>query len=83
MPAVSLDSHIESTPGTLGGRPRIAGRRIRIQDIAVWHVRQGQAVESIASEYRLTLAEVHAALAYYYDHKAEIDAQIGHWRRHH
>ncbi|MEK7732296.1 MAG: DUF433 domain-containing protein, partial [Planctomycetota bacterium] len=30
-------AHIEATPGVCGGRPRIAGHRIRVQDIAVWH----------------------------------------------
>lgn len=73
MPAASLDSHIELTPSVGGGRPRIAGRRIRVQDIAIWHVLQGQSVASISDEYHLTPAEVYAALAYYFDHKQEID----------
>ena len=29
--------HIEMTPGVCGGRPRIAGHRIRVQDIVIWH----------------------------------------------
>jgi len=29
-----------------------------------------------AGQPHLTLSQIHAALAYYYDHKAEIDAQI-------
>ena len=30
----------------------------------------------IADEFHLTLAEVYAALAYYYDHKSELDARL-------
>ena len=32
-----LTSHIEITPGVVGGKPRIAGHRIRVLDIVVWH----------------------------------------------
>jgi uncharacterized protein (DUF433 family) len=34
-----LDDYIEITPGVAGGKPRIAGRWITIQDIAIWHER--------------------------------------------
>jgi uncharacterized protein (DUF433 family) len=69
-------SHIVSTPGVLGGKPRIAGHRISVQDVAIWHERMGMSVDEIASDYNLTLAEVYAALAYYFDHREEIDARI-------
>jgi hypothetical protein len=37
----------------------------------------GNSADQIIAEYpQLTLADVHAAIAYYYDHKDEIDAQI-------
>jgi uncharacterized protein (DUF433 family) len=71
-----LDAHIEITPGTCGGKPRIAGRRIRVQDIAIWHEWMGMSVDEIASGYQLTLADVHAALAYYFDHREEVDQAI-------
>jgi uncharacterized protein (DUF433 family) len=35
--AKMLDGHIEITPGVAGGKPRMAGRRITIQNIAIWH----------------------------------------------
>ena len=76
MAPKTLDEHIVSTPGMAGGRPRIAGRRIKVQHIVIWHLVRGMSVSEIADEYDLTLADVHAALAYYYDHKEEIDAQI-------
>jgi hypothetical protein len=46
------------------------------KDIVLWSER-GQTPDDIVTEFpQLTLADVHAALAYYYDHQAEIDAQI-------
>ena len=69
----SLDQHIEITPGIAGGKPRIAGHRITVENFVIWHERMGKCADEIASEYDLTLADVYAALAYYYDHRAEID----------
>jgi uncharacterized protein (DUF433 family) len=71
-----LDGHIEITPGIAGGKPRIAGRRITVQDIAVWYVRLGRSPDEIAADYDLTLADVYAALAYYFGHREEIDRSI-------
>jgi len=69
--------HIVATPGTCGGKPRIAGHRIRVQDIALWHERLGYSVAEIVAHYpQLTPAEVHAALAYYYDHREAIQQDI-------
>ena len=69
--------HIVATPGTCGGKPCIAGHRIRVQDIALWHERLGYSVAEIVAHYpQLTLAEVHAALAYYYDHREAIQQDI-------
>jgi uncharacterized protein (DUF433 family) len=72
----TLDAHIEITPGIAGGRPRIAGHRIRVQDVVIWHQDMRMTAKEIASDYDLTLADVHAALAYYYDHREEIDKAI-------
>lgn len=72
----ALDDHIELTPDTAGGKPRIRGRRITVQDIAIWHERLGKSADEIAAEYDLTLADVYAALAYYFDHREEIDARM-------
>lgn len=71
-----LDQHIETTPGVCGGKPRIAGRRITVQNVALWHEREGKTVDEIATEYDLTLGDVHAALAYYYDHKGDVDRRV-------
>lgn len=76
MATRSLDAHIEITPGVVGGKPRIAGRRITVQDIAIWHERIGLSADEIASEHDLTLGDIHAALAFYFDHREEIDRSI-------
>ena len=76
MATKSLDEHIEITVGVAGGKPRIAGHRITVQNIVVWHERLGKSPDEIASEYGLSLADVYAALAYYFDHRAEIDRSI-------
>jgi uncharacterized protein (DUF433 family) len=71
-----LTQHIVMTPGTCGGKPRIAGTRIRVQDIVVCHLEQGIPVaDLVASRFPfLTEADVHAALAFYYDNREMIDA---------
>lgn len=73
---MSLDQRIERTEGVCGGKPRIAGHRITVQDIAIWHDRMGWSADQIASEYDLALADVCAALAYYFAHREEIDQSI-------
>ena len=72
----TLDAHIVMTPGTCGGKPRIAGRRITVENIAVWHVHMGMSEAEIAAEYELDLADIHAALAYYFDHLEEIEQRL-------
>jgi uncharacterized protein (DUF433 family) len=76
MTAKTPDGHIEITPGIAGGKPRIAGHRITVQNIVIWHERMGKSADEIAAEYDLTLADVYAALAYYFDHRDEIDRSI-------
>ena len=76
MSSKTLDEHIELAPGTPGGKPRIRGRRVTVQDIALWHERLGKSADEIAAEYALTLADVYAALAYYFDHREEIDTRM-------
>lgn len=67
--------HIVRDDNTLGGKPYIEGHRIAVHHIAWWYS-QGESAEAIVRDYHLTPAEVHAALAYYYDHKDEIDSDI-------
>ncbi len=67
--------HITKTPGICGGRPCIAGHRMRVQDIVVLHEMRGMSTKAILAEYPgISLADVYAALVYYFDNPAEIDA---------
>ena len=73
---VVMDRHIELTPGVRGGRPRIAGTRLTVADIVMLHLRMGKSLEEIAGTYQVGLGDVHAAMAYYYDHRNAIDADM-------
>jgi uncharacterized protein (DUF433 family) len=42
----------------------------------LWHERLDLSADEIATEYDLSLADIYAALAYYYDHREEIDRSI-------
>jgi uncharacterized protein (DUF433 family) len=66
------DKHIVKTPGVCGGRARIAGHRVRVMDIVGWHERRERSVAQIVEMFPgISRADVHAALAYYYDHPEE------------
>jgi uncharacterized protein (DUF433 family) len=68
---------IVSTPGTCGRRPRIDGHRITVEDVAIWHERMGMSPDEIVSSHpSITLSDVHAALAYYFEHRERIDSDI-------
>jgi uncharacterized protein (DUF433 family) len=47
---VTLDRYIEITPDIRGGKPRIAGRRIMVADVAIAYLRLGQSLEEVATE---------------------------------
>jgi uncharacterized protein (DUF433 family) len=68
---------IESRPDKCGGRPCIAGTRIRVQDVYVWHELQGQTADEIVDQFpEISLAQVHLALAYFWDHQQEIRKEM-------
>jgi uncharacterized protein (DUF433 family) len=73
----TLTQHIEIRPDKCGGKPCVAGTRIRVWDIYVLHERLGKTPDEILDDYPdLSLADIHAALAYYFGNQAEIDAQM-------
>ena len=64
-----IAEHIETTTGVCGGKPRITGHRIRVEE----HRRLARASRAFARRDRgafpqLTLGDVYAALAYYHNH---------------
>jgi len=72
-----IQEHVEIVQGAGGPKPRIAGHRIRVQDVVTWHEKLGMSPDEIVHNYPgITLADVHAALAYYWDHRDEIERAI-------
>ena len=70
-------NYIVQDEGICGGKPRIAGTRMKVQHIALEYVHMGWSVKRICAEHpRLTQASVHAALSFYYDHQEEIKRDI-------
>ena len=68
--------HITKVPGVCGGRPCIDGTRVRVLNI-VYLLKEGYEPDRMLEQYpTLNLAQVHAALAYYYDHREEIETYI-------
>ena len=74
---IEIGSLISRTPGIRGGRPCVAGTGVSVRRIAVWH-NMGKSPEEIVQTFdnHLSLAQVHAALAYYYANQAEMDEDI-------
>lgn len=67
---------IVRSPEIRGGRPRIAGTGVTVRRIVGWY-KLGLAPEEIADRIgHLSLAQVHAALAYYHANREEIETDI-------
>lgn len=65
--------YIEIADDVRSGKPRIVGTRIAVEDVAMMHLKLGCSLVEIAGKYDLSLASVYAAMAYYFDHRDEID----------
>ena len=73
---VDIGTLIERSPEIRKGRPCIAGTGVAVRRIAGWH-NLGLTPEEIAARIEhLTLAQIHAALAYYHANRDEIDSDI-------
>lgn len=59
-----------------GGRPFVAGTTLRVSDLAAYHTLAGLSPDQLSAQFELNLADVYAALSYYFRHKAEIDGEI-------
>ena len=67
--------HIEITD-QMSGQPKLRGRRITVAHVKMWHADWGWSVDHICKDFALSPAQVHDALAYYYDHAEEIERQL-------
>jgi len=70
------EAHITRTPGVCGGAPCIAGRRIRVYHVYIWHEINGMSADEIARGYDLTVAQVYAALTYAFEHIDEMQQEM-------
>jgi uncharacterized protein (DUF433 family) len=63
-------------PAVRDGRPVIGGTRLCVSDLAAHHTVAGLTPDQLARQFNLELGQVYAALAYYYQHKDDVDAEI-------
>jgi uncharacterized protein (DUF433 family) len=65
---IQLDEH---------GVAWIDNTKVKVIEVVLDKMAHGSSPEEIHFQYpHLSLAQIHAALAYYYDHPAELDAEI-------
>jgi uncharacterized protein (DUF433 family) len=73
---VQATDHIAIDADTCSGHPRVAGTRIRVSNVVLW-TEQGKSPDEIVAAYpQLSLADVYAALAFYFDHREEMNQLI-------
>jgi uncharacterized protein (DUF433 family) len=74
--AIEIGSLITCDPGIKRGSPHLSGSGVLVRSVVRWH-QTGLMPEEIVAKYgSLRLEQVHAALAYYYANRAEVDAEI-------
>ena len=64
MAIQTIHPHVTQVDGVVGGKPVITGTRTPVRSIAAYH------------PPHLSLAQIYDALSFYYDHQAELDADI-------
>jgi len=71
-----LETTLVRTPGVCGGRLRIDGTRMTVNQIVTLY-RQGLSAEQIVENYpHRAIGEIYTALAWYHDHREEFDAEL-------
>jgi len=76
MAHIEIGTLLVRSPDVCGGRLRIDGTRITVNQIVAWY-KQGYSPEEIADQYsHITLAQVYTALAYYHANREEIEADL-------
>lgn len=69
--------HIVTDPTVCGGSPRIEGTRITVRTVVIAALLHRQSSEQLLQHYpHLSLASIHDALSYYYDHREAMDREI-------
>ena len=74
--SIEIGTLLVHSPNVCGGRVRIDGTRITVNQIVTLY-KKGDSPEDIVEYYvHLTLAQVHAALAYYHANQQEIENSL-------
>ena len=76
MTVVQTIDVIAVDPYVRSGRPYVLSTTVTVSDVAIAKLHHDLDADGIADWYGLTLPQVYAALAYYYEHKDEIDQDI-------
>lgn len=72
-----MHPHIALDDEVCGGSPVIAGTRFPVRSVVFYVLRLGCAPEDVVERFpHLTLGQVYDALAYYYDNRQEVEADI-------
>lgn len=72
--STAVISHIEVDEE---GVAWVSGTKVKVIEVALDKLAHGSSVEEMHFQYpHLSLAQIHAALSYYYDHQLELDAEI-------
>lgn len=62
---------------SVAGRPVVAGKRFKVIHLIREHIAYGWSAEELALNHsQLTLGEIYSALAYYADHRLELDKKL-------
>ncbi|HSV49193.1 MAG TPA: DUF433 domain-containing protein [Candidatus Acidoferrales bacterium] len=69
--------YVAVNPKICSGSPVIAGTRVRVVDVAVEYEYLSNSPDEIINAHpHLKLEQVHDALSYYYENRAELDKKI-------
>jgi uncharacterized protein (DUF433 family) len=72
-----LHPHITNNPEICGGSPLITGTRFPVRSVVTYILRYGLTPEELVHKFSfLTLAQIHDALAYFYDNQEEINNDL-------
>ena len=75
MQTLTIDL-ISSDASIRNGEPCILGTDIRVTDVTIAHIFHQRSADEVACDYDLSLAQVYAALSYYYENKIVLDETI-------
>ena len=79
MTVLTVYRHIQVDDNNV---PLIAGTTMKVVELVMAQLANGWSAEELHFQYpHISLGQIHAALAYYWDHKTELDADIARRRR--